>query len=112
VQRKALQKQSVAYLGDNMSGKELEKQVEINTSSISLIQKDLSYMTKGIDELKQMFNEFAKNLADGFVTKAEFNNLQEKVDGMVNLKDWAIKIILGAIIIALLALVGIGIGHK
>lgn len=82
---------------------------EQNTSEIALIKQSLKYMKDGIDEIKQELRDFKRELIDGFVTKEKFQALEQDVKELKSLKEWALRIVLGAVIVALLALV---IGRK
>lgn len=95
-----------------MAKNSVAEQTEMNTTSISLIQKDIQYMSKGIDEIKTSMKDLKDGLMQGFVTIEQFKNLQQEVWDLQNLKDWAMKIIFGAIILAVLAVIGIGVGTK
>lgn len=99
-----------------MASKELEKQTEMNTNSISLIQKDLSYMTKGIDDIKTSVKDLGTTMTNGFATKSEITLIRGEIksvsDRVIPLEkagSWVVKIVLGAIILALLALLGLGL---
>lgn len=86
---------------------ELEKQVSENSSSIKLLTKDISYMRSGIDEIKNSINSLKIDINNGFATKEELNSLKGKIKDLEDLKGWAIKIVVGGIIVSLLAIIGI-----
>jgi hypothetical protein len=90
----------------------LKTQTEDNSTAIKLIQKDLSYMSSGITEIKDSIKELKDNMLNGFVSIEQFRNLQAEVRELKNLKDWAMRLVMGAIILAVLAVLGIGIGNK
>lgn len=69
-------------------------------------------MTKGIDEIKESMKELKYNITSGFVSIEQFRLLQLEVRGLQNLKDWAMKLVVGAIILSVLAVIGIGVGSK
>lgn len=83
----------------------LEKQVEKNTVSITLMEQTLSYMKSGIDDIKTEIASLKHDLMNGFVNKDQFTSLKNDVDDLKRMRDWAIKIIIGSIILALLSLI-------
>lgn len=83
----------------------LRQQVEDNTTSIKLIQQSITYMTQGIDGIRSDVRELKETLNDAYVKKEEYNSLAEKVKSLEDLKNWALRIVIGAIIISLLSLV-------
>ncbi len=48
------------------------------------MKKDVSYLTKGIDEIKSMFWD----IENKFATKEEVNNVREKVEGHSGYFKW------------------------
>lgn len=91
-----------------MNAKDIEKQTDSNTNSISLIQKDLSYMADGIKDIKESVRSLTESMNNGFATKTEVRVIDKRITELEDLKGWAVKIILGAIIAGLLALLGLG----
>lgn len=87
-----------------MAAQTNKEKIETNSRTIALIKKDLEYMTKGIDEIKESINK----MVNGFVTIEQYRNLEKRVAEMENLKDWAMKLVFGAIILTVLAIIGIG----
>lgn len=94
-----------------MTAKEIEKRVDMHETAIQLTNQklDLSLktVTAGIDDLKASMTGLKESIDNGFVTKQEFSNLKEAVTDLQNYKSWAIKIVLGAVIAGVLALLGL-----
>lgn len=88
-----------------MSSKEIEKRIDTHDTAIQLIQQEFGYMKKGISDLNTSIKELGMSINNGFVTKEQFERLRSDVDDMKNLKSWAFRIVIGAIIVALLSLV-------
>lgn len=84
-----------------------KSQIDQNSTSIELLKKDITYMKTGIDDIKSSMSELRHEITDGFATKQELKSLNERVGKMENLKDWAIKIVVGSIIVGLLTIMGI-----
>lgn len=94
-----------------MTSKEIEKRVDMHETAIQLTNQklDLSLktVTAGIDDIKASMVGLKDSIENGFVTKQEFTNLKEAVADLQNYKSWAIKIVLGAVIVGVLALLGL-----
>ena len=94
-----------------MTAKDIEKRVDMHETAIQLTNQklDLSLktVTSGIDDLKASMVGLKESIDNGFVTKQEFLNLKEAVSDLQNYKSWAIKIVLGAVIAGVLALLGL-----
>lgn len=85
---------------------DLEKQTDDNSTSIKLIQQDIGYMKTGIDNIQNDIKSLKDTIDDGYTRKDEHQALIKRVESIENLKEWAIKIIVGAIILSLLAFIG------
>lgn len=85
--------------------KDITEQVEDNTTSIALLGKDISYMKTGIDSIINSVKSLREDVSNGFAKKEEIESLKTRISTLENLKDWGIKIVVGAIIISLLSLV-------
>lgn len=83
-----------------MTNKEVSDKVENHDTSIKLIEQSLTYMTTGIAEIKE-------SIKNGLATKKDLDTLDMRVKNIESIKDWAIKIVLGAIIVSLLAVIGL-----
>lgn len=77
---------------------------------------EISRLTSAIEKLDGSVNSLERRIADTYVRKDVYNahrerdakageNLASKVDALVALRDWALKLVVGAIILALLGLV-------
>lgn len=75
-----------------------------NATSIKLLEQGFEYMKTALDDIKLSINSLTAKLENGFVTKEEFKVLEMKVKEHDDLKGWAMKIIIGSIIMGLLAL--------
>lgn len=94
-----------------MSTNELEKKVDLHETSIQLINQkfDMSFsmMNKGLADLKEGMGNLQTSIDKGYVTKTQFESVRSDVEDLKSLKGWAIKIVFGAIIFAVLALIGL-----
>lgn len=91
---------------------DIAEQIEKHSTSIALLQQGMDYMTNGIDDIKVSINSLRIDVSNGFAKKEEITSLRleilelkDKQEKLENLKDWAIKLVVGAIIVALLSLV-------
>lgn len=89
----------------------LESQLAEHNTAIELIKQEIRqeflHMKESIDSLAEQFKDMKNQLISGFVTKEEHASLRRDVDELLSLKGWAIRIVVGAIIISLLALIGV-----
>lgn len=76
-----------------------------NATSIKLLEQGFEYMKSALDDIKESITILTNKLENGFVTKEEFKSLDKRVSGLEDLKGWALKIIVGGVIMSLLALV-------
>lgn len=94
-----------------MTANEIEKRVDMHETAIQLVNQrlDLSLktVTNGIDDLKQSVNGLKTSIDNGYVTKQQFENVKNDVDDLKSLKGWAMKIVIGAVIVGVLALLGL-----
>lgn len=75
-----------------------------NATSIKLLEQGFEYMKAALDDIKNSITTLTHKLENGFVTKEEFSSLDKRVSGLEDLKAWALKIIVGSVIMGLLAL--------
>ena len=89
----------------------LEDQLAEHNTAIELIKQELRaeflHMKESIDMLSTQFNEFRKELINQYVTKEQFYALKKDVDQNKDTWNWIIKIVGGAIIIAMMAAIGL-----
>lgn len=92
-----------------MSLKEMEKRVGSNETDIKLLgQKvDLTVnnITKSFDALTEGISDLRHSIENGFVSKEQFERVKQDVANIQDIKAWAIKIVVGAVLVALLSLV-------
>lgn len=99
-----------------MSLKEMEKRVGSNETDIKLLGQKIDLtignITKAFDALTKGIDDLRHSIENGFVSKEQLEiiktdvkNTNERVKAMEDIKAWASKIILGAVLVALLSLV-------
>lgn len=76
-----------------------------NATSIRLLEQGFEYMKSALDDIKESITILTHKLENGFVTKEEFRAVKDDVKELQDLKGWALKIVVGTVIVALLALV-------
>lgn len=76
-----------------------------NATSIKLLQQSFDYMKVALDDIKKSIGELRDEVKNGFVTKEEFFSLKTEVKELQDLKGWGLRIVVGGVIMALLALV-------
>lgn len=90
--------------------------VEKNKLNIAVIMNELENLKNSLDELKENTNKgfkkvfdqidnFERKMTDKYATKNQVENLKDDVEGLIKLRDWVARIIVGTVIIALLGLV-------
>lgn len=88
---------------------EMEKRIESHETDIKLlgqkvdltvgnISKAIDALTKGVDDLRH-------SIENGFVSKEQFERVKIEVANIQDIKTWAIKIVVGAVLVALISLV-------
>jgi hypothetical protein len=77
------------------------KKLEANTTAIAVIQNDMNYIKTQLDSLVRSMTALRLEYA----AKNEVSELAKRVDKIEGWFTWIIRIILGAILVALLALV-------
>ena len=89
----------------------IDSRLAEHNTAIELIKQDIRqeflHMKESVDSLAAQFKELKEQLISGFVTKEQHANLESRVAQIENMKDWVIKIVLGSVIIALLAVIGL-----
>lgn len=75
-----------------------------NATSIKLLEQGFEYMKSALDDIKTSITNLTNKLENGFVTKEEFQVVKDDVKELQDLKGWALKIVLGSVIMGLLAL--------
>lgn len=94
-------------------------QTQKNTQSIAVLSSEIGYMRSGIDDIKKGISDLRKDVADSYSKKGELavvqasfqkdlDELGRRMKAIESFKDWGVKIVLGAVIITLLALIGLG----
>jgi hypothetical protein len=79
-------------------------QEEQNSVSIKLLSQSFEYMKTALDDIKKSIVELQHEVKNGFVSKEEFMNLKKEVQELQDLKGWALRVIIGSVIMGLLAL--------
>jgi hypothetical protein len=82
----------------------LSMQDQENATSIKLLEQGFEYMKSALDDIKESISLLTYKLENGFVTKEEFRSVKDDVRELQELKGWALKIIVGSVIMGLLAL--------
>ena len=74
-----------------------------STTSEKLVSvaKDIEYIKVGMDDVKKLINE----VKDGYTKKEEFESLKRRVQHIEGNATWLVRIIIGAVIVAILSLV-------
>lgn len=94
-----------------MTTKEIEKKVDLHDTAIQLTNQKLELsmktVTQGIEDLKNGLSDLKTSIDSGYVTKQQFENIRSDVEDLKSLKGWAIKIVVGAVIVGVLALLGL-----
>ena len=79
-------------------GEQEEQQRFIDTKRIPLICKDISNINKSLDELHTKID-------NKYVSKERFEPVEQKVENISGNVTWLVRLIIGAIVLALLGLV-------
>ena len=82
-----------------------EQETADNSTAIKLIQKDLSYISTDVSEIKKSVTDLTATISEKFVGQKQHLELEGRVSKIESVYDWAVRIVLGSIIAALLALV-------
>lgn len=85
----------------------VSSQVEDNRTSILLLKQDIGYVKSALDEIKNDIKDIKEELPNAFATKSELVNLDKRLKDVEDLKNWFVRIVLGAIIVSILALMGL-----
>jgi 5-enolpyruvylshikimate-3-phosphate synthase len=72
-----------------------------NAEKLAGMAKDIEYIKIAMDDLKKFIAEFKEN----YVTKEEFGGLEHRVAKIESDLSWAVRLIVGAVITAVSALV-------
>ena len=67
---------------------------------IAEMAKDISYIKKEVGNIKE-------HLEQDYVTKAEFEPVKEKVEGTERSIIWGVRLIVSAVVMAVLATIGL-----
>lgn len=79
-------------------------------------RRDFEYLTKSVEELSRTIKELQVMMSATYVRidnyerdqrahDATHQSIRDEVDGLVGWKDWALRIVVGAVMLALLGLV-------
>lgn len=83
----------------------------VTSNNISTMQGNISEIKEGmrigLRDIKAEVTNLNTTIDGKYSTKEELKVVSDEVQALKNLKEWAIKIIVGAIIISLLALAGL-----
>lgn len=82
-----------------------EKETTDNSTAIKLMQKDVGYIQTDIGDIKKSVSDLSDTISDKFVNKEELGVVKSDVADLLSMRDWAVRIVVGAVIVALLALV-------
>ncbi|GJE77302.1 hypothetical protein [Methylorubrum suomiense] len=85
-----------------------ENNEQSNTGALTALQIAQAVTNTELKELKGILSELrgeVRELKSTFATKDEFKGLQEQVNGLKNNQSWIVKIILGAVVAAVLGVV-------
>lgn len=89
----------------------MEAQLENHNISIELIKQEIkqefAHMKEGMDNIASQISNLERKLVEGFISKEQFNNLESRVKSIENGNTWVIRLIIGAVIVALLASIGL-----
>jgi uncharacterized protein YigA (DUF484 family) len=78
-----------------------------NEIKLSLMSQQTNYIQQDVQEIKTTLQDFIKKADETYSTKQELKALESKVNDLSSLRDWVTRIILGAVIFAVLALIGL-----
>lgn len=86
------------------------KQIQSNTKSLAelatasaIVARDIGYMRQEMEKLITKIDA----LNAQFVTKSEYEDIEQRLNKLESLKDWIVRLVLGAVIMGLLALLGL-----
>ena len=82
----------------NTTDKQSEKNTEVELARMA---KDIEYIKLSMEELKKLIAE----VKDGYAKKEEFESLKRRVQHIEGNATWLVRIIIGAVIVAILSLV-------
>ena len=86
---------------------DIKEKVEANSTAIEVFKQGFDYMKEGIDDIKSSLKDIKNEMRTSYATKDELKTVKEDVEGLLNLKEWAMKIVVSSIIVALLAIAGL-----
>ncbi len=81
--------------------KKKSNQTEENTKNIAVITNDLGYIKHQLDIIDKKIDQMFRNVPN----RSEFEALQDDVQGLENIKEWGLRVIIGALLVAILSLV-------
>lgn len=90
-----------------MKEEELQKTILENKSNIALIKQAIEYIGKDISNLREEIKNLSLQLANGYAKKEETSDLEKRIDRIESWQGWFVKIVGGAIIVAVLAAIGL-----
>lgn len=77
-----------------------EIQLAVMAEKVSNIEKKTTAIEQGISDLQH-------SIDNGYARKGDLDELRRTVSKMESQRDWAVKLIIGAVIISILALLGL-----
>ena len=72
------------------------------------VETNVAVMRSELETVKNDVGDIKKSMKADYVTRTEFEPIKDRVDSMEKTKEWVAKIIIGAVMLALLALIGLG----
>lgn len=69
------------------------------------IKGDIKLLAYKVDELKEKFDKFSADIKDNYATKVEMREVRQDVSKLEGQIGWAVKLILGLVIVAVVGLV-------
>lgn len=92
------------------SNKQINKEAEVsdNDSSPAVVAYRVSSLESTVKDGFREHNEKLDKLVASYATKSEFQVLAHRVSSIEDDRKWMVRLVIGSVIFALLALIGIG----
>lgn len=76
-----------------------------NEVKLAVMSEKITNIETNVSEIKSSLKNLQHSMDDGYARKIDLAETQKEVDSLKNNVGWAVKIVLGAVILAILGLV-------
>jgi|TARA_Y100000310_G_scaffold110581_1_gene108965 hypothetical protein len=78
---------------------------------LAVMARDISYIKAGVDKLEENQEAQLNLIKSEYAKKVDVENLEIRVKSFEDLRGWSGRIILGALLMGVLALLGLNVGR-